>query len=107
MPHFRGLVLGTEAPELMVPKSEVVSSNCEEGSERHDLGGPEVRRLKPGEHESLGKGERVEEGLSFIKKEFLCSFLFFGVDSALMPFLSSPTSDFLHGLDLPANSSWL
>lgn len=105
MPHFRGLILGPEAPELMVPKSEVVSSNCEEGSERDDLGGPVVRRMTPGEHESLGKGERVEEGLSFIKKEFLCSFLFFGVDSAFM--LLSPISDFPHGLDLPPSSSWL
>lgn len=86
----------------MVPKSEVVSSNCEEGSERVDL---VVRRLKPGEHESLGEGERTEEGLSFIKKEFLCSFLFFGVGSALMLFFFSLTSDFPHGLDLPASSS--
>lgn len=87
----------------MVPKSEVVSSNCEERSERVDL---VVRRLTPGEHESLCEGERAEEGLSFIKKEFLCSFLFFGVVSALMLFFFSP-SDFLHGLELPANSSWL
>lgn len=90
----------------MVPKSDVVSSNCEEGSERVDLGGPEVRRLT-GEYESLGEGEKDDEGLSFIKKEFLYSFLFFGVDSALMPFFFSPTSNFPHGLDLPATSSWL
>lgn len=89
VPHFRGLVLETEAPELIVPKSEVVSSNCEERSEKEDLGGQEVCRLKPGELESLGE--------VFIKKEFLCS-LFFGVDSAPMPFFFCP-GDFLSGLE--------
>lgn len=107
VPHFRGLVRGTEAPELMVPKSDVVSSNCKDGSEMEHLGGPDLRRLNPGEHESLGEEESTEEVLSFMKNEFLCSFLLFGVDSALMPSLS-PTSDFPHELDLPASSSsWL
>lgn len=96
---------GTDAPELMVPKSDVGSSSCDEDgpSDREDLGraAAGLRRIGEGDGEGEGHGEAWEgaaEGepeiahFSRRKNELRCSLRVLGVTmmawvaSAALPF---------------------
>lgn len=80
--HFLGLDGGTEAPELMVPRSEVFSSSWEGGSDWEDFPSRTAQTFGDGAGEVVGPLGGVG---SLATKEPRCSFLTLGMRSKTLP----------------------